>query len=103
MKRIKSRIATCACAVAVLIWICALVVVTTVSGRPQTQPSGSAAGQEELTVAKDSIQVTAFTFNIYRGNYDVWSWVPLIDFRINGPIESGSQLYAEFTQPGGGP
>ena len=47
--------------------------------------------------------MTAFTFNVYRGNYDIWSWVPRIEFRVNGPIASGSQLYAEFTQPGGGP
>jgi hypothetical protein len=64
---------------------------------------GSAAGQEQPTIAKDSVQVTAFTFNVYRQNYDVWSWVPKIAFRVNGPIPSGGQLYAEFTQPGGGP
>jgi hypothetical protein len=64
---------------------------------------GSAASQEQPTIAKDSIQVTAFTFNVYRKNYDVWSWVPKIEFRVNGPIASGSQLYAEFTLPGSGP
>jgi hypothetical protein len=63
----------------------------------------SAVGQDQPTIAKDSVQVTAFTFNVYRGNYDVWSWVPRIEFRVNGPIPSGSQLYAEFTQPGTGP
>ncbi|HEV3471110.1 MAG TPA: hypothetical protein VG148_17425 [Pyrinomonadaceae bacterium] len=64
-------------------------------------PAGpSAAGQDQPTVAKDSVQVTAFTFNVYRGNYDVWSWVPMIEFRVNGPIPSGGQLYVEFAQPG---
>ncbi|MDQ2936909.1 MAG: hypothetical protein M3R67_05310 [Acidobacteriota bacterium] len=62
-----------------------------------------AAGPEQPTVAKDSIHVTAFTFNVYRGNYDAWSWVPRIEFRVNGPIESGSQLYAEFNHPGATP
>jgi hypothetical protein len=47
--------------------------------------------------------VTAFTNNSYRGSYDVWSWVPRIEFRVNGPIASGSQLYVEYTVPGGAP
>jgi hypothetical protein len=47
--------------------------------------------------------VTAFTFNVYRQNYDVWSWVPQMEYRVNGPIPSGGQLYVEFTLPGGGP
>ncbi|HEX8719073.1 MAG TPA: hypothetical protein VF736_00395 [Pyrinomonadaceae bacterium] len=53
-------------------------------------------------MAKDSVQLTAFTFNVYKGNYDVWSWAPKIQFRVNGPIPSGGQLYVVFTQPGGG-
>jgi hypothetical protein len=59
------------------------------------------ACQEQPTIAKDSIQVNAFTVNSYRGSYDVWSWVPRIKFRVNGPLGSGSRLYVEFTQPGG--
>ncbi|HEY6233332.1 MAG TPA: hypothetical protein VIW64_18855 [Pyrinomonadaceae bacterium] len=58
------------------------------------------ANQDQPTIAKDSVQVTAFTFNVYKGNYDVWSWVPKIVFRVNGPIASGSQLYVEFGMPG---
>ena len=61
----------------------------------------SAASQEQPTVAKDSVQATAFTFNVYRGSYDTWSWVPKLEYRVNGPISSGGQLYAEFTIPGG--
>jgi hypothetical protein len=65
---------------------------------------GLAQGQEDQpTIAKDSVQVKAFTFGVYRKNYDVWSWVPKIDYRVNGPIASGSQLYVEFTLPGSGP
>lgn len=64
---------------------------------------GSAAAQDQPTIGKDSIQVTAFTLNVYKKNYDNWSWIPKMGFRVNGPIPSGSQLYAEFTIPGTGP
>ncbi|MFL6212206.1 MAG: hypothetical protein ACJ74W_25410 [Pyrinomonadaceae bacterium] len=60
----------------------------------------SATSQDQPTIAKDSVQVTAFTNNVYRGNYDMWSWVPKMQFRVNGPIASGSQLYVEFSMPG---
>ncbi len=57
--------------------------------------------EDQPTIAKDSIQVRAFTFSSYRGNYDIWSWVPAMEYRVNGPIASGSQLYVEFTLPSG--
>ena len=60
-----------------------------------------AATQDQPTIAKDSIQVTAFTVNAYKKNYDVWSWVPAMKFRVNGPIASGSQLYVQYTLPTG--
>ena len=59
------------------------------------------ATQDQPLVAKDSIQIRAFTFNVYKGNYDVWSWVPEMKFRVNGPIASGSQLYVQYTLPTG--
>lgn len=65
--------------------------------------AGNSNAQDQPTIAKDSVQVTAFTFNVYKGNYDNWSWVPRIAYRVNGPIPSGSQLYVEFTLPGTGP
>lgn len=65
--------------------------------------SQPALADDEPTIAKDSVQVTARTNNVYHKNYDVWSWVPQVEFRVNGPIASGSQLYAEFTLPGSGP
>jgi len=65
-------------------------------------PGRLAAADEEPTIAKDSLQITAFTFNVYRKNFDVWSWVPRMEFRVNGPIASGSQLYVEYTVPGAG-
>lgn len=59
------------------------------------------SAQDQPTIAKDSVQVTAFTFNVYKGNYDVWSWVPRMEFRVNGPIASGSQLYVQYSLPTG--
>ena len=63
-------------------------------------PSSAAPAQGGPTIAKDSVQLTAFTFNSYKGNYDVWSWAPLITYSVNGPIPSGGQLYVEYTVPG---
>jgi hypothetical protein len=62
-----------------------------------------AFADDQPTIIKDSIQVTAFTFNDYKKSFDTWSWVPSIAFHVNGPIASGSQLYAEFSLPGSGP
>jgi hypothetical protein len=67
---------------------------------PAASPANESAGQDRPTVAKDSIQLTAFTHNSYKGNYDTWSWVPLITYRVNGPIPSGGQLYVEYIVPG---
>ena len=58
--------------------------------------------QDQPTIAKDSVQVTAFTLSSYKGDFKTFSWVPKLQLRVNGPIASGSQLYAEFTVPGGG-
>lgn len=65
-------------------------------------PTRMALADEQPTIAKDSVQVNAFTHNVYKKNFDVWSWTPRIDFRVNGPIPSGAQLYAEFSIPGMG-
>src|SRR6266446_8666809 len=59
--------------------------------------------QDQSTIAKDSVQVEAFTLSSYKGDFKTWSWVPRTQFRVNGPIASGSQLYVEFTVPGIGP
>ncbi|HEY0170114.1 MAG TPA: hypothetical protein VGB98_03605 [Pyrinomonadaceae bacterium] len=63
-------------------------------------PSSAAPAQGGPTIAKDSVQLTAFTFNSYKGNFDTWSWAPLITYSVNGPIPSGGQLYVEYTVPG---
>jgi hypothetical protein len=61
----------------------------------------SAQTADQPTLQKDTLQITAYTNNSFKGNYDVWSWVPKMEFRVNGPIASGSQLYVEVMQPGG--
>jgi hypothetical protein len=61
------------------------------------------AAQDQPTIAKDSVQVTAFTLSSYKKDFKVFSWVPKLNLRVNGPIASGSQIYAEFTAPGAGP
>jgi hypothetical protein len=63
----------------------------------------AAAADDAPTIAKDSVQVTPFTLSAFHKKFDNWSWVPKIAFRVNGPIASGSQLYAEFAIPGGPP
>ena len=62
----------------------------------------SQAADAGPTLAKDSLLVNAHTLNVYKKDYDKWSWVPRLSFRVNGPIPSGGQLYAEFSIPGGG-
>ena len=66
-----------------------------------TAPPPTAEGPDHPTLQRDTLQINAWTNNSYKGNFDVWSWVPRIEFRVNGPIPSGSQLYVEFMQPGG--
>src|SRR6185437_11452685 len=78
---------------------CAIILALCVIGL--TPIAKTAITQDQPTIAKDSIQITPFTFNVYKGNYDVWSWVPRMQFRVNGPIASGSQLYVEYTLPTG--
>lgn len=69
-----------------------------------TSPNSSASSahlDDQPTIMKDTVQVTAFTINEYKKNYDFWSWVPVTQFRVNGPIPSGGQLYVEFALPTG--
>jgi hypothetical protein len=61
----------------------------------------SATAQDQPTIAKDSVQVTAFTLSSYKGDFKIFSWLPRLKLRVNGPIASGSQLYAEFSTSAG--
>ena len=73
----------------------ALLVLLEAAGQP-------ALAQEGPAIQKDSLLFTAYTVAEYRGNYDMWSWLPRAEFRVNGPIESGDQLFVEVTLPGRG-
>ena len=53
------------------------------------------------TVAKDSAARERAHVERVQEDYDKWSWVPRFAFRVNGPIPSGGQLYADFSVPGG--
>jgi hypothetical protein len=83
--------------------VCALTLLLCVLIAFTFSSRNAVAHQDQPTIAKDSVQVTAFTFNVYKKNYDIWSWVPKMEYRVNGPIPSGGQLYVEFTLPGSGP
>ncbi len=71
--------------------------------RNEAKPA-PATQSDQPTIAKDSLQVTAFSdgFN-QKKNLDTWTWLPVMDFRVNGPLGSGSQLYVEYTIPGSAP
>lgn len=78
--------------------------------RGETAGAAGAAGHDRTTdapagtepmICKDTLHVKAFTFSAYKGDSGVWSWVPRIEFRVNGPIESGSVLWAEYSLPSG--
>ena len=71
------------------------------TARIQASSQASSQSGDQPTLQKDTLQITAWTNNSYKGNYDVWSWVPKLEFRVNGPIPSGSQLFVEVQQPGG--
>ncbi|HEX2641066.1 MAG TPA: hypothetical protein VHL50_10860, partial [Pyrinomonadaceae bacterium] len=71
------------------------------SSEESKNPIANTAIGDTPTVAKDSVVVNAFTLSSYKGDFKVWSWVPKMEFRVNGPIESGGQLYAEFALPTG--
>ena len=47
-------------------------------------PTASIQSADQPTLQKDTLQITAWTNNSYKGNYDVWSWVPKLEFRVNG-------------------
>ncbi len=63
-----------------------------------------ARGQDEPTIAKDSILVTVKVRECYAMEKGCVGkeklWFPYIEFHVNGPIASGSQISVEFAPPG---
>ena len=66
-----------------------------------------ARAQNEPTIDKTSVQVTTQEHRVFYTNgqedRSLWSWTPRIEFRVGGPIASGSQLQVEYSLPGGKP
>lgn len=65
-------------------------------------PASAAPADEVPTIAKDSIRVRFQTGRV-RGGFEKPGWVPALEYRVNGPVASGSTLSAEFTLPGKSP
>lgn len=38
-----------------------------------------------------------------KEDHNTWSWTPRVDFRVNGPVSSGTMFYVDFTLPGNKP
>jgi len=85
--------------------LCVVVALVTIAGFALNTTLGNSimSAQEPLGVMKDSLQITALTRNFYRGNYKMWSWVPLFKFSTTRDVGSGDQTYVEYTIPGTGP
>jgi hypothetical protein len=66
---------------------------------------GIAAGvradtRTEPTVDRTSIIIRAISGYTEWTSNTVWKWYPTIEFRVNGPITAGGQLYIEYTKEG---
>src|ERR1044071_3339870 len=57
----------------------------------------TAAAQDQPAIAKDSVEVEAFTLSSFKGDFKIWSWVPQTRFRVKRTIGSGRQVHGEFT------
>ena len=60
---------------------------------------GRNAGEDQPTIAKDSIVLTTQKGREV-GGYEKRGWVPEIEYSVNGPIASGSKLSVEFMLAG---
>lgn len=54
------------------------------------------------TLVKTRIQFRPWTINSYKGDFAVWSWIPLIKLNVEGALPSGARFYVEVSQPNGG-
>jgi hypothetical protein len=76
----------------------------------QPQPtSGATATTPVVSVQplvgfdKGWLVVRTLVVSSYKGNFDIWSWTPVVEFRDRGNLPSGAKYYAEFMQPNGSP
>lgn len=61
----------------------------------------AAADEDQPTIAKDAIKISFQPGK--SGAFEKPGWVPAIDFRINGPIASGTNVTVQFSLPGKNP
>lgn len=76
---------------------------TGAAAAPAAAAPAPAAGQALPPIAKDWVLVRADTRTSYKGNFDIWSWLPLVTFRSNIEQPSGARYYVVVTQPNGTP
>lgn len=71
--------------------------------QPDTRNTTTQATDAALRILKTRIQFRAYTISSYKGDFNIWSWLPRVAFRTNGPLPSGAHFYVDVTQPGGAP
>lgn len=62
-----------------------------------------AASAAETTIDKTTIVIRTSTTYDFNRSTEQRGWLPYVDFRVNGPIASGSQISVEMTKPDGKP
>jgi hypothetical protein len=76
-----------------LMWFALIVPLATVAQTAPVTPK----------VVWTRVQFKVETLTSYKGDYDIWSWLPRLDFTTIGQRPSGAHYYVEVTNPGGGP
>ena len=83
---------------------------TLLAGGVGTVAAPRAQAADGPTVLKRTVKVELHRFERYWPNpkakepqYHTYSWVPLVQFEILGPVAGGSQFVAEFMKPDGSP
>lgn len=56
-----------------------------------------------LAIMKHWVSVVPKRVNQYRGDWNTYSWTPVVRFLPNGPRPSGASYYAKVSLPGGAP
>jgi hypothetical protein len=79
-------------------------------GLPALAVPARARQAAEPSLLKRTINITPRRFLVHWKNpaasepvYNTWSWVPVINFAVNGPVPGGSQITVEFDTPDGKP
>ena len=68
---------------------------------PAAPPAPPQAGGPKVIATR--VQFRPATVSSYKGDFDVWSWIPRVYFNTEGALPSGAHYYVEVAQPGGAP